>query len=54
MWGAVVVYYTSKFRDDDPNLLFEQTLFIFPLTYVSGSVAMQVGAFLFRKIDLRL
>ncbi len=54
IWGAVVVYFTSKFRNDDPSLLFEQTLFVFPLTYVAGSVSMQVGAYLFRKIDLRL
>jgi hypothetical protein len=40
IWGALANYFTSKFRQDNPNLTLKTTLYAFPLTYVAASVAM--------------
>lgn len=54
IWGAIVGYFTSKFRGVDPSLVAETTLYAFPITYACCSISMQLGAYLFHKIDLRL
>jgi len=54
IWGAIVVYFTSKFRAEDPNLFLQTSLYAFPLTYVSCSISMQLGAWLFHRINLKL
>lgn len=54
IWGAVVVYFTSRFRGENPHLLVETTLYAFPLTYVCTSISMQLGAYLFHKISIKL
>jgi hypothetical protein len=54
IWGAVVGYFTSLYRGVHPDLMVETTLYAFPLTYVSCSISMQLGSWLFHKIDMRL
>lgn len=44
IWGNIVIYVTSKYRETDPNLSTQFTLIVFPATLAIGSIAMQLGA----------
>jgi hypothetical protein len=54
IWGNIVIYVTSKLRAEDPNLSTQFALIIFPMTFIVGSVGMQMGSWLMDRIHPRL
>ena len=53
MWAGIAVYFTSKYQAVSPELRIETTLYTVPITLMSLTAAMQLGAWLFHKIDIR-
>ncbi len=43
IWGALAAFFTSKYRLSNPNLLLRNTLYVYPLTFVSMTISMQLG-----------
>lgn len=54
IWGALVIYFTSKYRGVNEELVLKTTLYTYPVTFMFITGAMQLGAWLLHKIDLRL
>jgi MFS family permease len=52
MWGGVVMYFTSHFRATNPDLYLETTLYTVPITLAALTGGMQLGAWLFHKIEM--
>lgn len=54
IWGGLALYFTGKFRGEDPSLILKNTLLVYPITLASMTVTMQLGAWLLHKINLKL
>jgi hypothetical protein len=53
IWGNIVIYITSKLRENSENLTIKFDLFIFPLTLAMGSLGMQLANKLQTRITPR-
>jgi hypothetical protein len=54
LWGNIVVYLASKYKSSDPDLTIQFALIAFPITYATGSIAMQLGEWMMLNVTVRM